>query len=395
MQSGLARAVGRFRLAGRMLAGAGAILGALMSGALAFSSPVHADSGPVARVLSNFESYWGASMPRDCGFSRALPGRPGWSLWLFCDTPVNDWTGKLTSFITGSTAAQGPFTAGRVPGTLSELPTPPAPLPTMPNQNGPAQFLPTPAGLLTPRAQPCGGPGTGSYAASWLTGVAAEPGGSNSAHFLISYNDVCVTSVSSFAMEGMGLARYDPTRNVLVAQRRVFFDYLFPQQRALGSPVFHQGFLYLYAASCSATSSGVCTSGSIHVARVPDDASAWMDPLRYRWWDGAGWTAAHGSAASVLGDATPVAVTVDSYPGRPFVMIQQTDIAGGFAVYTASQPTGPWTRGRSARVPCSGGVGLDLCRALIGHPELSTAATLALSYYDPGESHVKVTLIPW
>lgn len=378
---------------GHAVARAGIGLLALL-GWMVLARPSHAsaDSSPPAKVVSIFESYWGATMPRDCGFSRVFPSRPGFSVWFFCDTPVVDWTGKLTGFITGSTAALGPYTAGLVPSNLSELPSPPASLPAMPHQNGPSRFLTMPGGLVTTSGQPCGSAGTGSYAASWLTGVTREPGATT---FLISYNDVCVMSSTSFVLEGMGLARYDPARNVVEAQQRVFFSYLFPKHYALGSPVFHGGYLYLYSSTCASSAFGVCTSGAIYVARVPATPAAWINPSSYTWWNGTGWAPSYTSAVSVLQGATPIGVTVDSFPGRPFVMIQQNDIGGRFTVYTASQPTGPWTKGRTDKVPCVGGTGLDLCRALIGHPELSTASSLLLSYYDPGASHVMVASFPW
>jgi hypothetical protein len=49
-------------------------------------------------------------------------------------------------------------------------------------------------------------------------------------------------------------------------------------------------------------------------------------------------------------------------------------------------------------VPCTDGTehGAEgLCRALIGHPELSTRSRLMISYYDPGNDHVDVAAYPW
>ncbi|NVI91409.1 hypothetical protein [Actinomadura sp. BRA 177] len=48
-------------------------------------------AAPPARVLSRYETAApGNAVDRDCGYSAPLPGRPGRSLWLFCDTV---WTG--------------------------------------------------------------------------------------------------------------------------------------------------------------------------------------------------------------------------------------------------------------------------------------------------------------
>jgi hypothetical protein len=50
----------------------------------------------------------------------------------------------------------------------------------------------------------------------------------------------------------------------------------------------------------------------------------------------------------------------------------------------------------SGSVPCGKGSGfLNFCRALIGHPELSTPNCLLLSFYDPGINHVRVTARRW
>ena len=36
-----------------------------------------------------------------------------------------------------------------------------------------------------------------------------------------------------------------------------------------------------------------------------------------------------------------------------------------------------------------------LCRALIGHPELSTRDDLMISFFNPGTNHVEVAAYPW
>ena len=83
------------------------------------AAPALADSAPPASVKSNFENTYGASLSRDCGFSTPLPANPATSLWLFCDTAIYGLNQQLqyhlTGFIPGSTAAEGPYTAGEVP----------------------------------------------------------------------------------------------------------------------------------------------------------------------------------------------------------------------------------------------------------------------------------------
>src|SRR6266700_4166409 len=78
------------------------------------------------QVLSNYEKN-GNTVRRDCGYSSPLPGRPGWSLWLFCDTVIaSDRGGNTERLILGTdTAAAGPYRAGHAPSRLSEIPTPP------------------------------------------------------------------------------------------------------------------------------------------------------------------------------------------------------------------------------------------------------------------------------
>src|SRR6266566_3634617 len=66
------------------------------------------------QVLSNYEKN-GNTVRRDCGYSSPLPGRPGWSLWLFCDTVIaSDRGGNTERLILGTdTAAAGPYRPGR------------------------------------------------------------------------------------------------------------------------------------------------------------------------------------------------------------------------------------------------------------------------------------------
>ena len=67
-------------------------------------------------VLSNYERN-GTTIRRDCGYSSPLPGKPGWSLWLFCDTVIASARGgKTERLILGTdTAAAGPYRAGYPP----------------------------------------------------------------------------------------------------------------------------------------------------------------------------------------------------------------------------------------------------------------------------------------
>jgi hypothetical protein len=383
---------------------------ALAGAALAGAVPVvaAADAAPPSRVVSNYETASGNTLERDCGFSRRLPGGRALSIWLFCDTPIVTPSGSV-GFIPGSTAAVGPFTAGQVPTGLSELPTPPAPTEALPSSQAPQPFLPTPQGLVLPDGTTaCGASGTGSYAATWVSGVTREPRTVNSSLLLISFTDVCVSGGgSTLTTERFGLAEYDLATNAVTSMTRVFASATPGQDLGaatpsvlLGSPVFSGGSLYLVSARCASAAFGGCTGGSVFLARAPAQPASWQQSSSYQFWDPAapgGWTGDPASAQTIIAGAEPFAVAMDSYSsvGQGLALIEETTLGGDFRVWHASSPTGSWSQGTPGKVPCSGGSGLNLCRALIGHPELSTSSQLLLSFYDPGDAHVRVAATPW
>ena len=367
-------------------------------------------------VRSNYERATGDLVPRDCGYSVPLPEKSGWSLWLFCDTAVTSAGGtRIDRLILGTdTAAAGPGQAGQAPSRLSEIPTPPTPS-LLPSNAAPEPFLPAPQGLVLPGGtQPCSG--SGDYAAAWITGVAAEPGGQGK--LLISYNDYCVTGDStslgtdvpgSLTPEGSGLVEYDPATNQLGPAEQVFGSTLglaLPVQQVLGSPVFDGGYLYQFGFCSAGTLPGACASGKVFMVRVQATPAAWRNPLSYQYWTGSGWSLDPNTAASVLPSGHPLGVSAGDYTadGHGLVLVEQTSLAGDFQVWQASSPAGPWHQVRAGRVPCraaqpaaSGaarGPG-DLCRAIIGHPELSTRSRLLISYFNPGNDHVDTSAVSW
>jgi len=358
-------------------------------------------------VLSGIERSGQVSLARDCGYSSPLPGDPARSLWLFCDTPVYVRTDRggpgvrsrwsLQRFIEGSTAAVSPpESGGRAPGVLSEVATPgraegPAGA-GRPGGGSPAPFLAQPAGLIMPGGLPCGL--DGSYAASWVSGVTRLPSGPG---LLVTFNDYCVLSgTGGFVREGFGLAEYDPDTGTIGD------DVMVPAGAALGSPVFSGGYLYLYGPTCSGRRSGRC-AGTLAEARVPAGPAAWGNPLAYRWLSGTPartWTP-DAAASGVIAGPSPSGVSVASFAaaGRGFVLVEQTNIDGAFAVYGSRSPAGPWKPVTSGRVPCRAAAGFsNFCRAIIGHPELSTRTQLVLSYFDPAagaHGHVMVAGFRW
>jgi hypothetical protein len=352
-------------------------------------------------VLSSIERPGNVSLARDCGYSAPLPASR--SLWLFCDTAVyvrkTDAHGRpawtLQRFIAGSTAAVGATPAGRAPGQLSEVGTPGGSA-AKTNSGQPAPFLPRPAGLVTSTGLPCGY--GGSYAASWVSGLTQVP---STRDLLVTFNDYCVLGgAGGFLHEGFGLAEYDPATGALTDDVTVFSGYA---TTALGSPVFSGRYLYLYGPTCSAGKAGRC-AGTMFEARVPASPAQWTDPLSYQWRSGGPsgpWSPNASAAASFIPGPKPSGVSVASYPaaGRGFVLVEQTGIDGAFTVYGSAAPAGPWKPVRSGRVLCRLAAGYaNFCRAIIGHPELSTPSELVLSYFDPGagaHGHVMVAGFRW
>lgn len=380
-----------------------------------------ADSPPPAQVLSNYENYWAANLARDCGYSQPLPSDPSISLWLFCDTDVHGSNSQLQwrwlAQINGSTGAEGPSTSGEVPSGLSELATPGSGMPAMPNHDGPAQFLPAPSGLVTSGGLPCDS-ANGAYPASWISGVTQDA--ANPSDLLISYDNYCVPiepSSNVLTGEGFGLAAYDPASNTLDSQVTVFASSggqpLGPQM-LLGSPVFSGSHLFLFAGYCPQHNQVdfACTAGSggnaVYLARVGATPASWQDASDFRWYvSSSSWTTSASSAASVIPAASPLAVNVENFfsLGHDLVLIEQTDGVGSFIVYQASTPTGTWSELTSGKVPCAI-EGDSFCRAIFGHPELSTSSKLLVSYFDPAatpqynpaagsEGHIMVATFPW
>jgi hypothetical protein len=368
-------------------------------------------SGPPTQPVSSvYEISTGRSIDRDCGYSVAVPGKPGRSLWLFCDTVIISRHGQDVGLILGTgTAAEGSYTAGRGPGALTEVQKPGAGG-ASPGANAlgetaaadpPQPFLPLPAGLTLPASDlPCTGPD--AYPARWFTGAAREPGPAG--HLLISYLDYCVSG-GGFTPEAFGLFDYDPARNVLGGPAQVFAapaGQSLPSQWQFGSPIFRGGHLYLFG-SCAPQ--GRCGRPGVFLARTVAIPAGWRDGYTYQYWTGRAWSSDPAQVASLLGPASaaaigPLAVSVGDYSasGHGLVLIEETSVAGDFIVWQAASPRGQWRKIGTGRVPCTAGTqegASALCRALIGHPEMSTATSLLMSFFNPGTSHVEISAYGW
>jgi hypothetical protein len=298
------------------------------------------------------------------------------------------------------TAAAGPFRPGQPPPRLSEIPTPPAP-PALPSTAPPQPFLPLPQYLVLPGSMaPCAGPGT--FPAAWISGVTAAPAGSPD--LLIAYDEYCVSQYgATLTPEGFGLVSYYPAGNLLGPLSPVFRGApggALPPQQVLGSPVASGRFLYLFGFCRAAPPPGGCGHGSVFGARTPAQPRYWGDPLTYRYWTGSGWSPDPNTAGTLIPGIRPLGVSAGDYraAGHGLVMIVQTSLSGGFQVWQAAAPAGPWHRILTSRVPCGHapqGRLPYLCRALIGHPELSTRRRLFVSYFSPARHHLEIAAFAW
>jgi hypothetical protein len=374
------------------VAAAAAVIALVSTGGVAW-----ADSPPPAKVLSRYETHFHVSLARDCGYSRVL--RSGRALWVFCDTPTP------FGFIEGSTAAEGPFTLGDVPTTLTEVPRTGTPL-HPPGTARPEQFLPNPGHLTRKDGHACAPVPGHVFPAAWTSGVAREPG--NTAKLVITYSEVCVDN-GALLVEGTGILEYDSATNRIVSGPTELFRSAgaapLDDRLRLGSPIFSGGFLNLFASTCDVKTPVSCTRGRIFAVRVPANPRAWQHGANYAWWFS---TAAPGyvrdfrRARTVIGTAAPLVVTADSYSGRGLAIIEQTSIGGSFRVWKSLKGGfggGSWSPGASApSLPgCSKGKDLNLCRALIGHPEISKSTEILTSYFDPDPAvnHVRIVRVGW
>jgi hypothetical protein len=332
------------------------------------------DHGPVRSNLDIF----GWSAVRDCGFSEPLVTNPGSSLWIFCDSHITRPDGS--SYDLTSTAAQGPDTPGTAPGGLVEL----GPF------GVPTQFLAAATGISCP----------GGYTPNWASGAILLP---FTTRMLIPYVSFCVSDSAGWGAKRYGVAEWDAgSRSFSHNAPSVFANNAgLEAQRRLRTPVHFAGHWYFFGQECTRASFGACEEGRVFVARVSVGANAganrpWADPSRYRWLTPAGWTRLWNEARSVIPDATPVGVAVDWYPalGR-YVLVEQTSLAGHVRIWTATNPAGPWDLRISGQVPCAPGPPDSLCRALIGHPELSTPSEIALSFFQPSDGRVHVVTLPY
>ena len=280
----------------------------------------------------------------------------------------------MTNFITGSTSAEGTYSAGQIPSSLMEVPSPGNRL-KLNRNNPPAQYLPPPTDVYLPDGS--GNPCTfasGQYPARWASGAALVP---NSNEVLITYGEVCVTG-SQFRAEGWGFLEYNwKTNSIDVGPDDVFPP---PQSGAalapdleLGSPVISNGQVSLFSFVCTSLYVG-CSAGQVYAATLPDTTSALQSPSSYQ---------VNQAATDSSTTWQPLGIAVNSYPDSPLRMVETNAITGAYDVLTATIATGPWHLETTGTVPNCQNVPSGFCHALVGQPELSTPSQLVITYYDP------------
>jgi hypothetical protein len=321
---------------------------------------------------------------RDIGITVALPD--GLELWLFGDTSIYNRSGggwNLADFVDGTTAFEAHYARGQVPRGR-EYPS-----------STPTRFLPVPSGVYMAdgSGRPCiKGNGDAAFPARWPNGAAVMP--TNDSEVLITYSVVCVFGQSTDPQdvtEGWGYALYNWRTS---AFDRGPVDVVKPRAngapiddlRVWRSPIFHNGEVTLFAATCPKRFLG-CIHGQVSSVTMPattaalDNAASY--PLRLL-------------ATDDSGHWEPQSISVGRY-STGLRLIEGTTIAGTYTILSASTVDGPWHLDRSGKLPgCPPRVGY--CFALEGHPELSTSTDVVVSYVDPnvgpGMGHVVMSALP-
>jgi hypothetical protein len=270
--------------------------------------------------------------------------------------------------------------AGQVPSG-GELPS-----------GSPTAFLPTPNNVYLPdgSGQPCVPPAA-AFAARWPTGVAVLP--SNMAQVLVTYGEVCVTKPNpntvAVRAEGWGYALYDWQHKRLAKLVDVFPPKASGAQiatsRLLGDPLFTKGTLTMYSSQCTISYVG-CSAGSVMAVTMPATLPSLGRQSSYQ----VQRLLTDGSAAWA-----PLAVSVGRFPSG-LRLLETTSFRGDYKVFSALQPTGPWHL-ESTGIPPGCPSRKKFCFALEGHPSISTANQLIISYHDPDSGpggHIVVSAIP-
>jgi hypothetical protein len=355
--------------------------------------PAISGTADIGRVLSTADLP-SSPITRDSG--QSVQYASGKALWLFGDTA--QYTPNGMSFLGGTTAAFGGFTAGQAPQTLDEVPTPGSGA-LRKGQTAPTPFMPSTTGIKIPGTTTACNTG-GNYAPAWTSGAMLEDSGK----VLITVGEVCDyvgSSGRTLQAEGFGVIEWDPASNSFTNGPTI--NTLFrntttsglPAQKQLGHPVLgpQGGYVYLFSNRFSLSVPG---QNGVFLARVPAAHAATATVASYEFWSDGTWvpSANFAQATTVIpfSGIAPLAISVGDYSATTnhhYVMLIKIietgvgDGTGSMAIYSAPLPTGPWTRGPTVVVPDACNAGLFGCYAIEGHPELSSAGNLVYSYFSP------------
>jgi hypothetical protein len=339
-------------------------------------------------VNASQETSTGTILQRDAGISVALPN--GRDLWIFGDTSsFSADAGQSEAFIGGSTAAKGRYVPGKTPDALKDV----QPAGSSGTTTAPAQFIPTPTDTYMPdgSGRACTPANGAIYTARWPTGAALL---TNQKQLLVTYSDVCVTSTTSFTVEGWGFMTYSwRVGKIVVPPYDVFTPSpqgtALPPDRTYQSPIVANGNITFFTSSCT-TLFVACSSGTVSATTVADNLLALGSPASYV-----------NAPAVTDGSAPwmPVNISVAAYP-TGLRLIEQTSIGGTFIVFSSISPTGPWHPFYSGTLPGCSTTPRGFCYAFVGHPELGSATSLIVSYFKPDSldnanvGHVDLALVP-
>jgi hypothetical protein len=338
-------------------------------------------------VNTNQESATGVLRQRDSGISVALPN--GRDLWIFGDT--SSFTASTTKSSKGiaASAAAGSYGPDRTSSALRDIKPAGAPQAS----STPSQLIPAPTNTVMPdgSGRACTPANGGLYAARWPTGAAMLTDGKA---VFISYTDVCVTSPTSFTIEGWGFMTYAwRLGKIKLGPHDVFPPS--PKGTALAaartyrSPVVADGKVTLFTSGCTSPPIA-CNSGTLAATTVADNPLALGSPASYV-----------GSPAVTDGASQwmPVDASVSAFPSD-LRLIEQTSTGGTFAVFSSTSPVGPWHALSTGTLPGCSTTPKGFCSAFVGHPELATDSSLVVSYFKPDSpnnadvGHVVVALVP-
>jgi len=322
-------------------------------------------------LVASQESATGTVLQRDAGISVPLPS--GRDLWIFGDTSSFTATASQASaFVGGSTAARSRYNPDRPLAVLKDI----QPAGAAAGTSTPSPFIPSPTDTYMPdgSGRPCTPADGAVYTARWPTGAALLE---NRQQVLVTYADVCVTSLSAYSVEGWGFMTYSWRSGKIRTQPYDVFPPTadgapLPADRAYQSPLIASGQVTFFTSACTSLFIA-CAAGTVSATTVPETIQALGSPSSY---------VAQPVVTDVATRWMPVNVSVAGY-GTGLRMIEQTSIAGTFTVLESTSAAGPWHATYSGTLPGCSTTPKGFCYAFVGHPELGALDPMIVSFFKP------------